>query len=80
MLTKLIAVVKRIAMLPKEIFIEVSPDPVRHCEVYRKKGCNHVDGFLCHVPSCDILDKYRKEETKKKVIYLDQVKTNRRDV
>jgi hypothetical protein len=37
-------------------------DPVRHCEVYRKEGCTHVDGFLCDMETCDILEKFLREK------------------
>ncbi len=37
-------------------------DPVRHCEVYRKEGCSHVDGYLCHMETCDILEKFLQEK------------------
>lgn len=33
-------------------------DPVKHCEVYRKIGCSHIDGYLCNYPDCDILGAY----------------------
>lgn len=29
---------------------KVSPDPKHHCPIYRE--CAHVDGPLCHVPTC----------------------------
>jgi hypothetical protein len=28
----------------------VSPDPKHHCPLYQQ--CAHVDGPLCHVPTC----------------------------
>lgn len=31
-----------------------TPDPVKHCKVYKTVGCNHVDGFLCDVRTCNI--------------------------
>jgi hypothetical protein len=39
-------------------------DPVRHCDVYKTEGCTHVDGFLCNMETCDILQKYRDEKNK----------------
>jgi hypothetical protein len=39
-----------------------SDDPVKHCEVYRKEGCSHVDGYLCHMETCDILEKFLQEK------------------
>lgn len=38
-----------------------SNDPVRNCQLYREKGCSHVDGFLCDYPSCSMLKDYLKE-------------------
>ena len=32
-------------------------DPVYFCELYRRDGCSHVDGFLCDFDTC----KERKE-------------------
>ena len=29
-------------------------DPVYNCEVYKKIGCSHVDGFLCDFEKCEI--------------------------
>lgn len=36
-------------------------DPVRHCDVYKTSGCAHVDGFLCDMPTCDILQAHRTQ-------------------
>ena len=36
-------------------------DPARCCDVYKKQGCSHVDGFLCDVKTCGILKKYKAE-------------------
>jgi len=27
-------------------------DPVKHCEVYKKQGCSHVDGIGCNMNNC----------------------------
>ena len=32
----------------------LSNDPVKHCEVYKTKGCSHVDGCLCDMGTCEI--------------------------
>ena len=34
-------------------------DPVYHCDVYKEKGCSHVDGLGCHLQDCNILDDYK---------------------
>ena len=34
-------------------------DPVYSCEVYKKEGCSHVDGFLCDMEKCEILESYK---------------------
>jgi hypothetical protein len=31
---------------------DVSPDPVKLCQVYRIAGCAHVDGPLCDMRTC----------------------------
>ena len=36
-------------------------DPVKHCDVYKKEGCAHVDGMLCNMKTCDILSKFKEE-------------------
>ena len=40
----------------------MSDDPVKHCEVYRVIGCAHVDGYLCDMETCDILEKFLLEK------------------
>ena len=30
------------------------PDPVKLCFLYNTMGCSHVDGPLCHHPTCDM--------------------------
>jgi hypothetical protein len=39
--------------IAKAIFRCIAPDPVKHCNVYKKYGCAHVDGALCDVRTCD---------------------------
>ena len=34
-------------------------DPVKYCDVYKKLGCSHVDGYLCNFPKCSILIEYK---------------------
>lgn len=29
-------------------------DPIKHCPVYLKEGCVHVDGMLCNFPDCHL--------------------------
>lgn len=33
-------------------------DPVKHCEVYKDKGCGFVDGYLCNMKTCPIREGY----------------------
>lgn len=37
----------------KSIFPVVKPDPVKHCPIYKKEGCAHVDGPLCDIDKCN---------------------------
>ncbi len=37
-------------------------DPVKHCAVYKKTGCSHVDGMLCDFPSCSMLKAFKDAE------------------
>jgi hypothetical protein len=32
----------------------MSRDPVRYCNLYKQKGCSHVDGFLCDFNTCSM--------------------------
>ena len=38
-------------------------DPFYGCEVWLNEGCSHVDGLLCNYPECEILKKYRKDDS-----------------
>jgi hypothetical protein len=40
----------------------IPPDPVKLCEVYKCEGCSHVDGYLCDMRTCDILEKFLQEK------------------
>ena len=33
-------------------------DPVYGCELYKDKGCSHVDGVLCDFPKCKMNEQY----------------------
>lgn len=35
------------------------PDPVIVCDVYKREGCSHVDGYLCNPKTCNMLIKYK---------------------
>lgn len=37
-------------------------DPVCHCDLYKEKGCSHVDGYLCNFPDCPELKKFRADK------------------
>ena len=34
------------------------PDPIVVCDVYKREGCSHVDGYLCNPKTCNMLIKY----------------------
>ena len=34
-------------------------DPVKSCEIYKTRGCSHVDGILCDMKTCKELKEYR---------------------
>jgi len=54
------------------------PDPVKHCEYYKHKGCPHVDGILCLMNECDDLLEYRDElERYKKIKKLSNATRNK---
>lgn len=36
-------------------------DPVKKCELYKQKGCSHVDGPLCDFPECSMNKSFIKE-------------------
>jgi hypothetical protein len=41
-------------------------DPLHSCDVYKKEGCAHVDGYLCDMKTCIILKDHldKLKETK----------------
>ena len=39
-----------------------SNDPVYSCPVYNRHGCSHVDGMLCEMKTCSILNEYKLRE------------------
>ena len=39
-----------------------SNDPIYSCMVYKTCGCSHIDGILCDMKTCDILEKYKLRE------------------
>lgn len=47
-----------------EINFNLFRDPLIGCELYKEKGCSHVDGFLCDYPNCCMLDDYRLKRNK----------------
>ena len=38
------------------------PDPVYNCPYHKKHGCSHVDGLLCDMNNCNILDEFLDSE------------------
>lgn len=34
-------------------------DPVYSCKIYTQEGCSHVDGYLCDMKTCNILEGVR---------------------
>lgn len=47
-----------------ELTIRLSKDdPVKNCEVHKEEGCTHVDGYLCEMETCDILENFRKKRS-----------------
>ena len=39
-----------------------SNDPVYSCIIYKRHGCSHVDGVLCDMKTCNILEEYKLRE------------------
>lgn len=39
-------------------------DPVKHCEVYKARGCDFVDGLLCNPKDCPIRKDYNENKRK----------------
>ena len=35
-------------------------DPLFSCELFKNKGCAHVDGIICNFPNCKTLKEYKK--------------------
>ena len=55
---------------------KILKDTIKECEYHRHKGCAHVDGFLCDVDSCDILNEYRESLDRLKKINKIKTKIN----
>lgn len=41
-------------------------DPVKHCEVYKERGCSFVDGPSCFMHTCSIRKQYFEEGIEKR--------------
>ena len=37
-------------------------DPIRQCALYKQEGCVHIDGFLCNVETCTMLQEFIQGE------------------
>ncbi len=44
-----------------------SNDPIYKCEVYTQFGCAHVDGILCDMDTCKILEDHRLREIEQRL-------------
>lgn len=42
--------------------LDRSNDPVYSCRVHKEIGCAHIDGMLCDMKTCGILEQYLKEQ------------------
>jgi hypothetical protein len=42
--------------------IKGTNDPIKHCDLYKDKGCSHVDGMLCDFPKCSMNYDYIKDK------------------
>ena len=42
-------------------------DPVYKCLVYKRHGCPHIDGYLCDMKTCNILEDYKMRETEQQL-------------
>lgn len=59
---------------------EKDMDPVRHCTVYRTVGCAHIDGYLCHMKTCEILRDYLEDPKKFEILHPAPKKIYERNV
>ena len=50
----------------REIVYIHKNDPVKKCELFRDKGCSHVDGYLCDFPNCSMNSNYLKSKENQK--------------
>ena len=55
--------IKKIVKFIKEF--KFHKDPTKYCDVFRKEGCCHVDGFLCFVDTCLTLKEYKEKNDRK---------------
>jgi hypothetical protein len=42
-------------------------DPVYSCDLFKKEGCAHVDGYLCDFPTCSMLKDWKLERELEKI-------------
>jgi len=54
--------VRLIKNIIRSFNIKPTTDPLYVCDVYKDKGCAHVDGFLCNTETCYELRQYRNSK------------------
>lgn len=42
-------------------------DPVHSCLVYKRHGCAHIDGYLCNMKTCNMLEDYKLRELERQL-------------
>lgn len=45
-------------------------DAVKHCALYKRNGCAHVDGILCNYEDCSMRLDFIKKHNKKHYFYF----------
>ena len=54
----------------KRLIWYMKNDPVKKCDLYKDKGCAHVDGMLCDFPTCSMYLEYIKRKGVKMNYFL----------
>ena len=58
----------------KKLIWYMKNDPVKKCQLYKDKGCSHVDGILCDFPECSMNKDYLSTIAQQQ---LSAIKTDR---
>lgn len=56
---------KKILNILRGVWESYKNDPVKHCGLFRERGCSHVDGPICNFPDCEEYKSWKYRNTPK---------------